>query len=82
MAESADHFIPGLMPREYECLECGRSSAVPLEVQECRVGCGQLFCAGCLPDHELLCQPRPGRGQRAKDLPQGAQRHGEIDAGG
>ena len=47
------------MMREYECATCGRKNTTapgePLAVRECGRGCGQVFCAGCLPDHETVC---------------------------
>jgi hypothetical protein len=47
------------MIREYECAACGKKNdgapGEPLAMQECRRGCGELFCAQCLPEHEAAC---------------------------
>jgi len=41
-------------PITYACLVCGTSSEDPLVIKPCKL-CEQLFCTGCLPDHEALC---------------------------
>ena len=47
------------MTREYACAECGRKNDAapgePLAMKECGSGCGNVFCLGCLPDHESVC---------------------------
>ncbi len=54
------------MAQEYACIECGRRSDEPLEVQECRK-CGRPFCWACRPDHQAKCQPADGEGHSAAE---------------